>query len=227
MRTRARKSSSTDRAAANSASLGVSTAGRPCVRTAHSSRRWLTPPVRSTTGSTTSCSARRRLGPTPGATLPDDAAAEADAADYQRALAYITENLPQFKGYGTDLRQAYTANLNIDYTAAKVDLSRLRYPGDNERKCTPTEGPDVHPEPGFTHHQFCRLSDELQNEFGWLGSIDRLFDAYEKACLGAVARSRPISKASARRFAMPSNPATARRSGGPFSAFWAASFPPG
>jgi hypothetical protein len=40
--------------------------------------------------------------PTPwphtGATLPDDAAAEADAADYQRALAYITENLPQFKG---------------------------------------------------------------------------------------------------------------------------------
>jgi hypothetical protein len=104
----------------------------------------------------------------------------AEAPAYQKALAYITEKLPQFKGYGADLRQAYTDNLNIDYAAAKVDLARLPYPGDEHHTCQPPK-PETHPSPGFDHRQFCRLSNELQDEFGWLSSVDRLFSAYEKA----------------------------------------------
>ena len=101
-------------------------------------------------------------------------AGQVTTAAYRKALAYITSCLPQTKAWGTDLRQAYSGDLNRDWAATKSDLSNLRYPGDGA--CESAGG-----DPGFSRAQFDNLKAELQLEFDWLNDVKKLFDAYEKA----------------------------------------------
>jgi hypothetical protein len=107
------------------------------------------------------------------------AAGDPKAAAYAKALAYISANLPDLQSYAPDLRQAYVANPTLTYSNSNTALSGLRYPGDNET-CNADPG-RVRQNPGYTRGQFCALVKELHDEFGWLDSVHRLFDAYEQA----------------------------------------------
>lgn len=113
--------------------------------------------------------------PTP---WPHTGAGDPEADAYRRALAYVSTCLPEFKGWGPDLRSAYAGNLNLNYIAAKTDLDKLPYPGDGAHNCPQW---DYTKDPGFTRDQFSQLSAELDQEFLWLDSIERLFGAAESA----------------------------------------------
>ena len=73
---------------------------------------------------------------------------EADA--YARALADITAKLPRLKSWAPDLRRAYVGNDNLTYSDSKVDLLRLRYPGDGHT-CLERRG-KITSDPGYTRN---------------------------------------------------------------------------
>jgi hypothetical protein len=100
-----------------------------------------------------------------------------EAGAYRRALAFVSGCLPEFEGWGPDLRSAYAGNLNLNYIAAKTDLDKLNYP---HRGADPGNCPAWYfsrDDPGFTSAQYGVLKEELDREFVWLDSIDRLFTA--------------------------------------------------
>jgi hypothetical protein len=113
-------------------------------------------------------------------TAPDDP----EAGAYSRALAYVSTCLPEFHGWGPDLRSAYGLNLSLNYSAAQTHLDKLPYPGDPNAPHDCTQW-DYAKAPGFTADQYRQLSDELDQEFVWLDSIGRLFASAQ----GAIARS--------------------------------------
>ena len=104
-----------------------------------------------------------------------------DAGAYRKALAYVSACLPEFEGWGPDLRSAYTGNLNLDYIAAKTDLDKLPYPRQGADPGTCPKWYFSRDDPGFTPVQYGVLKAELDQEFVWLDSIDRLFGAAETA----------------------------------------------
>jgi hypothetical protein len=108
-----------------------------------------------------------------------EAAGHPEADAYARALADITAKLPRLKSWAPDLRRAYVGNENLTYTDSKVDLLRLRYPGDGHTCIQARGDPTSHP--GYTREQFCNLSDELQDEFDYLDATKTLFDSYKQA----------------------------------------------
>ena len=118
---------------------------------------------------------------------PETKEAGAPESDkYRAALAYISTCLPQFEGWGPDLRSAYAGNLNLDYIAAKDDLAKLPYPTPsvNPQVCEDPQGKpkwDFKQDPGFERRHYLGMAAELSVEFGWLDSVQRLFDAAEKA----------------------------------------------
>jgi hypothetical protein len=95
------------------------------------------------------------------------------------ALAYISNNLLEFNDWGDDLRTAYTGSLNLDYTAATLQLSELTYPSD-ERTCAQGRGRDVRQPPSFSRQQFCALVAQLNNEFAWLRKIQTMFNGWQQ-----------------------------------------------
>ena len=112
--------------------------------------------------------------PTP---WPHTDPSDPEAGAYRRALAYISACLPEFEGWGPDLRSAYAGNLNLDYALAKTDLDKQYYP---QRGRDPGNCPKWYfsrDDPGFTFPQYVALRSELDKEFLWLDSIDRLFTA--------------------------------------------------
>jgi hypothetical protein len=113
--------------------------------------------------------------PTP---WPHTDPSDPEAGAYKRALAYVSTCLPEFEGWGPDLRSAYAGNLNLKYGAAMTHLDKLSYPGDGPRTC---EHWDYTEAPGFTPDQFSQLRDELDQEFVWLDSIGDLFGAGQSA----------------------------------------------
>jgi hypothetical protein len=110
---------------------------------------------------------------TPGATV--------DVAAYTEALADITASLPDLKGWGRDLRQAYVGDDTLTYSDSKTDLLAMPYRGDGQ---TCAEGPDpdspVLVKLRYTRDEFCKLSAELQKEFDWLDATQTLFNSYDK-----------------------------------------------
>jgi hypothetical protein len=95
---------------------------------------------------------------------PTTPGAPVDVAAYARALADITANLPDLKGWAPDLRKAYVGNDTLTYSDSKTDLLGMPYPGDG-RTCA--DGPPPNPPnlayTRYTREQFCKLSAELQN----------------------------------------------------------------
>jgi hypothetical protein len=118
----------------------------------------------------------------PATPWPHTDPSDPEAGAYKRALAYVSTCLPEFEGWGPDLRSAYAGNLNLNYVAAKTDLDKLPYPGNGPSQC---EHWDYAKAPGFTSDQYSRLSAELDQEFVWLDSVYRLFGAAQRA----IARS--------------------------------------
>ena len=116
--------------------------------------------------------------PTP---WPHTDAGDPEAGAYRRALAYVSACLPEFEGWGPDLRSAYAGNLNLNYIAAKTDLDKLAYPRPGADPGTCPKSYFSQDDPGFTPDQFGVLKAELGQEFVWLDSIDRLFGAAESA----------------------------------------------
>jgi hypothetical protein len=112
---------------------------------------------------------------------PNTPGAAVDVAAYARALADITDYLPDLKKWAPNLRAAYVGNDALTYSDSKTDLLAMPYPGDG-RTCA--QGPDPNPPKlaftRYTREQFCNLSAELQTEFDWLDATQTLFDSYEK-----------------------------------------------
>ena len=116
------------------------------------------------------------------------AAGEANHTAYEKALAYITSQLPQLKGWYPDMRAAYAAKPDLDYTEVKVDLAALDYPGADDPPDDPPYGPPFNPkfdpaDPGFDRPTFDRLRRELRDEMTRLNSVRRLFDSFERALI--------------------------------------------
>ena len=112
---------------------------------------------------------------------PNTPGAAVDVAAYARALADITDHLPDLKKWAPNLRAAYVGNDTLTYSDSKTDLLAMPYPGDG-RTCA--QGPDPNPPKlaftRYTREQFCNLSTELQTEFDWLDATQTLFDSYDK-----------------------------------------------
>ena len=89
--------------------------------------------------------------------------------------------MPVFAGWGRDLRSAYAGNLNLNYAGAQSQLHDLPYPDSNASGCAHW---DYAKDPGFTPDQYSQLRTELDREFVWLTSIDKLF-ATAKRALGS------------------------------------------
>ena len=106
-------------------------------------------------------------------------AGEPAYAAYEKALQYITLNLPDLKTYKPDLRTAYTALDTYDWSIAYDQVGALKYPGDNE-SCSDDAGPKK-TAPGFTREQFCNQVTELQLEFDWLDDTRQLIADYKAA----------------------------------------------
>jgi hypothetical protein len=126
--------------------------------------------------------------PTP---WPHTDPSDPEAGAYSRALAYVSTCLPQFKGWGPDLRSAYAGSLDLHYIAAKGILDELPYP-DSTADRTKCKGMwDFTKDPGFTRDQYSQLTDELDQEFIWLDSIQALFGAAQ-AALGRSAGQQQV-----------------------------------
>jgi hypothetical protein len=103
-----------------------------------------------------------------------------EAAQYKRALAYISTCVRAFEGWGPDLRSAYAGDLDLDYDAATAGLDRQPYPDDVPDPKTCPEW-DFSQPPGFTRFQYGVLHAELDQEMLWLASAEKLFNSTERA----------------------------------------------
>jgi hypothetical protein len=103
------------------------------------------------------------------------------AAQYAKALAYITSHLPLLSGWAPDVRQSYVGNDDITYADSREDLIGMQYPG-STTTCGTSSASQQPPEvTGFTLEQFCQVNRELQLEFEWLDATKALFAAWSNA----------------------------------------------
>lgn len=103
------------------------------------------------------------------------------AAQYAKALAYITSHLPLLSGWAPDVRQSYVGNDDITYADSREDLIGMQYPGSTTTCGTASASQEPDPVAGFTLEQFCQVNRELQQEFEWLDATKALFAAWSNA----------------------------------------------